>query len=241
MLLRLVPHMMTSLRACTLMLVLCGSAQAHEAPYNLSKFQSVLDDSKLQAPNSGTACAQGDFSGYADWFFRLDSTSQYMTFEMDGDKSRSELRQMEEWTTGTTSWRKMIGEVKVFYPTTSSLEQFTWMQIHDSTSLNKPLIRLTWRRYAYGQQDHLWAVVRDSANSSSSYSWFDLGARPSGFVKAEIKVKNNNLRVRIDSVTLVDIDVSYWDGLSGYYKAGVYLQDPGTAKVQFKSLKYYYQ
>ncbi len=220
-----------------------------DAPYNLSKYRPVLDDSKLQAPTSSTLIAHGDFADKSNQYFRLDSSGKYMTFTVSGDSKRSELRQMSgDWQTSTSSWRKMIGEVKVFYPnsSSSSLDQFTFMQIHDSTSLNKPLIRLVWHRSRSGQSDHLWAVIRIPANpnqpiSSSNLAtqWEDLGPRPSGFFKSEIKVKNNQMKVRINSVTKVDVDVTYWDGLDSYFKAGTYNQDPGTSKVQYRSLKYY--
>ncbi|RMF65928.1 MAG: polysaccharide lyase family 7 protein, partial [Calditrichaeota bacterium] len=182
-----------------------------------------------------------EFEGFADWYFYLAQTSSdnYMTFVMSGDHNRSELRQMNEWKTSTSSWRKMIGEVKCFYPSTSSLDQYTFMQIHDSDGINKPLVRLVWLRSRSGKSDHLWAVIRTSV-SSSSYQYVDLGARPSGFFKAEIKVRNNTLKVKINGVTKVSKNVSYWSAYHNYFKAGVYLQDAGTAKVQFKSLKYYY-
>jgi len=216
-------------------------ALADSDPYSLARFQPVLDDSKLQAPDSSTARAQGDFFGFHDSFFRLDSRGKYLTFEMEGDSHRSELRQMNEWQTSSLTWQKMIGEVKLFYPQTSSLNQYTFMQIHDSGSYpNKPLIRLHWQRNRNDLPDHLWAVVRLSV-SEKNYLWVNLGPRPGSFFKSEIKVKNNIMRVRINGITMLDMDVSYWDGLSNYFKAGVYLQDAGKAKVQFKSLKYYYE
>lgn len=210
-------------------------------PYSLSRFQSVLDDSKLQAPDSSAARRQGELPGFSDWFFRLDSTGKYMTFEMTGDSARSELRQMNEWQTSSSTWNKMIGEVKLFYPSTPTLNQYTFMQIHDSGSYpNKPLIRLTWRRDRAGLSDNLWAAIRLSA-TENRYQWVNLGKRPSGFFKSEIKVANNTMRVLINGVPMIDMNVAHWDGLSSYFKVGVYLQDEGTAKAQFRRLKYYYQ
>ena len=34
------------------------------------------------------------------------------------------------------------------------------------------------------------------------------------------------------------MDVSYWNGLENYYKAGVYNQDAGRSKVEFEVLRY---
>ncbi len=212
-------------------------------PYDVARFRPVLDASKLQAPTSSTACPQGEFDGFADWFFYLYvGNDTYMTFKMSGDSCRSELRQMEEWKTSTTSWRKMIGDVRVFYPTDDSLNQFTWMQIHDSSvEVNLPLIRLVWLRSRGDILDHLWAYVRKSV-TEPIYDVVDLGPRPDGFFHAEVKVLNNKLRVLIDYVAKIEnMDVSYWQDLNNYFKAGVYLQDDGTAKVQFKNLNYYNQ
>ncbi len=44
--------------------------------------------------------------------------------------------------------------------------------------------------------------------------------------------------VIINGQTKVDMDVSYWDGLENYYKAGVYNQDPGRSRVEFESLHF---
>lgn len=210
-------------------------------PYDLPKFQQVLDDSKLQAPTSTTACPQGQFAGYDDTFFRLDASDTYMTFTMSGDSHRSELRQMIEWKTSTSNLQTMEGEVKVFYPTTSSLNELTFMQIHDSgTSPNKPLLRLAWIRSRSSKSDHLWAIIRKSTSSSSSYEYVDLGARPSGFFHAKVQVMSNYMRLTLNDNIIFTKSVSYWSALNNYFKAGVYLQDNGTGKVQFKTLNYYY-
>nr|AYC81221.1 PL7 alginate lyase [uncultured bacterium] len=216
------------------------SNNSYVPPYDDPKFHPVLDDSKLQAPDSRTACAQGNFDGFADWYFYLyQGNNNYMTFTMNGDHNRSELRQMIEWKTSTTSWKKMIGEVKLFFPSTNSLNQYTFMQIHDSDGINKPLIRLAWVRQRSGKYDHIWAYLRK--DTGSTIDVIDLGPRPDGFFKAEIKVKSNILKVKINSVTMINENVSYWSNFHNYFKAGVYLQDDGSAKVQFKSLKYYYE
>jgi hypothetical protein len=222
---------------------------ANVPPFDDSTFWQVLDDSRLQGPGSNTIL-NGDlvtgppspYDGYASNQFRLASTSKddYMTFQQSGDSKRSELRQLIEWQTSTSSYRKMIGEVKVFFPSTGSLNEFTFMQVHDSGSYpNKPLIRLAWIRNRDGFYDWLWCIRRTSVGSST-YIKTPLIPRPSGFFKAEILVINNELRVKINGSTKVDADVSYWDGLNSYFKAGVYLQDPGTAKTQFRRLNYYY-
>jgi hypothetical protein len=91
-------------------------------------------------------------------------------------------------------------------------------------------------------EDYIWAVVRRSSGASSDYDKIPLLPRPSGFFKAEIKIQGYLLRVRINDVTAgewYEDVMEDWDGLGMYFKAGVYLQDVGSAKVQFRKLNYY--
>ncbi|TQV67280.1 polysaccharide lyase family 7 protein [Exilibacterium tricleocarpae] len=238
-----------SLSACVFTALLAITSTvgfADSAPYLYgTKYRAVLDDSKLQAPTSATLIRRGDFNdpdAHNSYFYIPDSGNRYMTFTVSGASKRSELRQMEEWYTSDPSWNKLIGTLLAVDPLSSQVDQLTFMQIHDSESLNKPLVRLTWRRSRSGKNDHNWAVIRDSAGSSSDYTYVDMGPRSDAPTKFEIKVRNNLLTIKVDGITFVDKrDVSYWQHLSSYFKAGVYLQDSGTGTVQFKSLKYYYQ
>ncbi len=224
-------------------------ATADAVPYDLEKFRPVLDDSKLQAPTSSpTLIEQGQFEGATNEYFFLDDTGQTLTFTVTGDSKRSELRQESgEWDTATSTPQRLVARVKVYVPETPELEQFTFLQIHDTTndpgSLNKPLIRITRRGDYRNTQDHLWAAIRTPADFDQPISLenlatlnVDLGPRPEGFFDAEIRVHNSQMTVMIDGETKVDLDVSYWDGLANYFKAGVYNQDPGTSKVEFESL-----
>ena len=228
-----------------------GEAVGAEVPYDLEKFRPVLDDSKLQAPTSSPALIrQGDFAGASNQYFFLDETGQYMTFTVTGDGNRSELRQESgEWDTSTGTPRRISARVEVFEPEDTGLEQFTFLQIHDTTndpgSLNKPLIRITRRGDYRSTQDHLWAHIRTPADFSQPISLdnlatlnIDLGPRPEGFFDADIQVQDSQLKVWINGENKVDVDVSYWDGLNNYFKAGVYNQDPGTSIVQFDTLQY---
>ncbi len=227
------------------------AADEAKAPYDLEKFRPVLDDSKLQAPTSSPAkINHGEFAGESNEYFYLDETGQYMTFTITGDSKRAELRQMSgDWQTSTPTERRLDARVKVFVPETESLEQFTFMQIHDKqengVGLNKPLIRITWRSSRGGVEDHLWAGIRVPEDASKPISlenlgtqWIDLGPRPEGFFDAAIVVKDNRMSVTIDGETKLDMDVAYWDGMPNYFKAGVYNQDPGTSMVQFDKLAY---
>lgn len=234
-------------------LIAAGSAKAPDAevPYDLEKFRAVLDDSKLQAPaSSPTMIERGKFEGASNEYFFLDETGQYMTFTVTGDSKRSELRQLTgDWDTSTATPQRLVARVRVSVPEDEQLEQFTFLQIHDKKDgdhgLNKPLIRITRRGDYRGTKDHLWAAIRTPEDFKKPISLknlatknIDLGRRPNGFFDAEIHVQNGQMKVLINGKTKVDMDVSYWNGLNNYFKAGVYNQDPGTSIAEFESLRF---
>jgi hypothetical protein len=225
-------------------------------PYDLVKFQSVLDQSKLQWPQSGTEVDYGAFQGFhADHFYL--SNDGYMTFETENSGTkRVELREgPQEWFTSTRALKHIVGEVKCFYPDT--IKEYTWMQIHDNKNsgvggINKPLVRLAWIKEKKDNAghlltDYLWAVIRDTNSKNGPSTWYPLIQRPNSFFKAEISVHNNQLYVYINDILKHQRSVAYWDVFLNYFKAGVYLsgsvnndvpEGQKTAKVQFKTLSY---
>ena len=241
----------TALLSVTTAAVAMGQGNNQGAPYDLKKFRSVLDDSKLQAPKSSpTLINRGKFAGVSNEYFFLDPTGQYMTFTVEGNGCRSELRQESgDWDTASKKPQRLIARVKVFVPQDKKLESFTFLQIHDKKTgdqgLNKPLLRVTRRDQRRGKKDHLWAVIRKPKDfdkpislSNLASEHIDLGPRPKGFFDAEVRVQNSKMIVTINGQTKVNMDVSYWDGLPNYFKAGVYNQDPGRSKVEFESLRF---
>lgn len=68
-----------------------------------------------------------------------------MVFKMKGKKARSELRFNKEWKVSTSRTRRMVGELTLARPS-SSMDEFTWMQVHGGSDAGKPLLRLTWDR-----------------------------------------------------------------------------------------------
>lgn len=250
----------TYIALCTTVLIgMCAAVlsasvdDAPQVPYDLEKFRAVLDASKLQAPISSPAMIpHGEFAGQSNEYFHLDETGQYMVFTVTGDSRRAELRQMTgDWQTSTATERRLTARLKVLVPEYDTLNQYTFMQIHDKRDddtgegLNKPLIRLTWRRSRSGVRDHLWAGIRIPADLDQPITlenldslWVDLGPRPAGFFDAAIRVRDNRMVVTIDGETKIDMDVAYWDGLNSYFKAGTYNQDPGTSVVYFEELAF---
>lgn len=224
---------------------LSPQALADSAPYDNERYQPALDASKLQAPGSNTLISQGDFEGqYNQYFYVPGSGHEWMTFEVMGDHARSELHQINTWYTSASDViNKMIGNVLVLDPLSGDVDEITFMQVHDNTDLNLPLVRLVWMREYNGVNNHYWAVIKmDTCQSCENYDKIDLGEYRDSAVKFEIRIEEDELSIKRDDVTHPEINqysISYWGDLDSYFKAGVYNQDSGTGVVQFESLNYY--
>jgi len=216
---------------------------AHDSPYSLKKFRSILNMSKLQAPishyNPLYSVKYGQFANYSNKYFYLQD-NKYMVFFMCGKKNRSELRLKKEWKVNTKKNIALYARVKLFV--LNAKREFTFLQIHaDSNlpnSINKPLLRIVWKKELHNLRNHLWAVIRTSSNVfNQSYQKIDLGEMPKGFFDIVIMIKANKLSIKADNNYLIkDFDVSYWKNFYNYFKAGVYLQDDGCAKALFERL-----
>ena len=217
---------------------------SHNYPYYNTNFKDILNNSKLQAPTSSYdpkySVHYGKFKNYYNKYFYL-SNYKYMTFEMCGKKRRSELRLKDEWRVSDKNIHTLIAQVKVIPKNVES--ELTILQIHTnakrSNNLNKPLLRIVWRRYYNNKSDHLWAVIRDSADKNEQkYSKIDLIEREDRFINFKIVVSNSNLQIFVDGIKKIDKNVNYWKDSYNYYKAGIYLQSNGCGKVLFKKLNY---
>jgi len=217
---------------------------AHDAPYSCDAFKDALDKSKLQAPKSSYdelySRKYGDFADYSNKYFYLQD-GKYMVFYMCGDHFRSELRFKNIWRVDTKQPKVLEAEVKLF--PLNERREFTFLQIHadstlkDKPTINKPLLRLVWYRKLRGKKNHLWAIIRLNDNLLiKSYQKIDLGELPKDFFNVKISVMNSRLLVFVNDNKKVDVKVDYWDKYYNYFKAGVYLQDKGCAKVLFKKL-----
>ncbi len=221
---------------------------SYNPPYNAKKFHQVLKHSKLQAPTSkfnplfGTH--YGMFKNIAHKYFYL-TNQNFLTFYMCGKKNRSELREKDEWKVNTSTPHTLYAVIKL--QPLSTQTEFTFLQIHadpkkkikNNISINKPLLRLTWRKYYRHTQDHLWAIICTYSNNNySSYIKVDLGKIKKEFQTFKITVQNSILNIFVDNQQKVHLDISYWNQLWNYYKAGVYLQSSGCARAYFKELKF---
>lgn len=219
---------------------------ACNTPYSLDKFKGVLNISKLQAPYSKydpLYCVKyGKFKDVCNKYFYLQD-NKYMAFFMcqddESEHKRSELRFKDDFKVSEN--HTLEARLKIF-PLNQDRE-FTFLQIHaDSTlknlpTINKPLLRITWWRELHNIYNHLWAVIRLGSGKFSRYAKIDLGKKPKDFFDVTIRVKNSKLSIWINGENKIDnFDVSYWNKYYNYFKAGVYLQGVGCAKVLFDKL-----
>ncbi len=215
----------------------------HDSPYSLDKFKPVLEISKLQAPKSSFnplySRKYGEFEGYSNKYFYLQDNN-YMVFYMCGNHFRSELRFKHDWKVNTDSEKLIEAEVKLF--PLNERREFTFLQIHADSTLknvpiiNKPLLRIVWYKKLRGKRSHIWAIIKLGDDIFSRYEKIDLGVMPKSFFKVKISVLKNILKVYVNGVEKVNMNVGYWSKYYNYFKAGVYLQDEGCAKVLFKKL-----
>jgi hypothetical protein len=171
------------------------------SPYFLDKFKSVLNVSKLQAPtskyNPKYSIHYGKFKGIYNKYFYLEN-NRYMSFYMceddESEYKRSELRFRDDFKVSENHYLK--ARVKVF--PLSEEKEFTFLQIHadanyDNT-LNKPLLRIVWRKEYNSVKDHLWAIIRLSV-TKANYLKVDLGKRPDKFFDFVIKINKSKLYI----------------------------------------------
>lgn len=214
-------------------------------PYDYSKFQGAIDQSKFQYPHDDLI-SQGNLVNYKASFFYADSNATlHFTTQKPQNvyKTRSELRQINSWTTADTNGNYWVAKVQCLKPK-AGITSYTWMQIHGThESFNYPILRLFWERQRDRKYDHIWAVIIVSYPFTDKlYEYVDLGERPEGFFDAEVDMKDNFMTIKINNKVLVYKDVTYWENVINYYKAGIYInryQDGGKASVLFKELHFY--
>ncbi len=233
------------LKNCLLFFILLSLSYAHDCPYSKNKFKDILNISKLQAPNSKYnsrwSTKYGDFKQFENRYFYL-TDNKYMVFQMCEKKNihkRSELRVRDEWKVSSKKAQILEARVKIF--SLNETKEFTFLQIHADATLknnsiiNKPLLRIVWKR----KNNHIWAIIRNNNDTDScSYKKVDMGLLPNGFFNIKIEVQNSKINIWINKNKKVNnMNVSYWKKYYNYFKAGVYLQDIGCAKVLFDKLR----
>eukprot|EP01059_Diplonema_ambulator_P005866 TRINITY_DN1564_c2_g1_i1.p1 TRINITY_DN1564_c2_g1~~TRINITY_DN1564_c2_g1_i1.p1 ORF type:complete len:277 (+),score=41.34 TRINITY_DN1564_c2_g1_i1:60-890(+) len=217
----------------------------YTAPYDQIKYRSVIDQSYLQAPTSGDRLVeQGEFAGvYNQYFYVPDEGDRWMTFEVSGKDGRSELRQVDIWSTNDTAYAHgMRGHLVVEQ---TEVDQITFMQIHDRVvTINRPLLRMVWMASFQGVEDAYWAFIKsDACPECRNYDKYMLAPRTAMKVEFEVLVKQSKLTITVNGAVAPQInnyDVNYWNHLKSYWKAGVYNNwNNGTGKVKFWTLDFY--
>jgi len=220
---------------------------ACNTPYSLNKFVSILSVAKLQVPyskyNPLYSVKYGEFKDVCHQFFNLQD-NRYMAFFMCQEDltshRRSELRFKNIFKVSSQKAHILDARLKIF--PLNEKKEFTFLQIHPDThykpSINKPLLRIVWMKNYHNIKDHLWAVIRLTKGKSSKYAKIDLGKKPKDFFNIKINIKKSFLSVYInDKEKVSNFNVSYWKEFYNYFKAGVYLQGSGCAKVLFDKLE----
>lgn len=207
------------------------------APSTESKFLNALAASKLQYPGSSTdANTAALLAGHDETWFTLTDTDK-MTFTHGINGERSELRNLHNWNVNATVQTAHANVAMI----TQAGDQVTIMQILDDnntgtgTGPGKPLLRV----YRNGSDGNAYATVKADASGATNLPVFNLGAMTlSTYYDCDITVNNGSLTVNFGNAATpqVDaIDVSYWN-FPSYWKAGLYLQDTGSAVVRFNEL-----
>lgn len=216
------------------------------APYDDDKFKPVLNASKLQIYHDDVV-DYGDFSGKKFPQFYADKDKN-LHFEIDKKantlKVRSELREgPNSWSTADTEGHFWVATLRCLKPKVG-ITSYTWMQVHGTTdTYNYPILRLLWIRNKGNVYDHIWAIIIVSdPNTPNIYEYVDLGKRPNGFFTAEVHFKNNILDILINRNLKATRNVTYWEDVQNYFKAGVYINrysDGGSVSAIFKELHFY--
>ena len=208
------------------------AADRRTPPYNDSRYRRILDVAKLQYPNSGTRIEEGDFQGESvtNRFYLRGSV---MTFSSVGSGRRCELRLEYEFRPNSGT-NRIYGRVRPRKPETSSMDQFTFMQLHEYRG-DGPVCRMAWRRSRSGIKDHVWAAVRTRPGRDPEH--FDFGPRSSSFQNFEMRTSGGKLRVRYGSRTRT-FDISDYNSRDLYWKLGAYNQDSGTSVAEFSSARH---
>ncbi len=206
----------------------------YEAPSDIPRFQPILSQCKLQAPTSSSIAdvdRLNDGYTHPDYFYVVDGDK--IRFNQSGDSRRTELRHETNWDLNDEN-RSLHGRIDIVEQT---CDQVTVMQIHDDANAgdgpNKPLLRI-YKHNAKEPANHLWAAIKtDDGGIATSH--IDLGEDPGGYFNCDIRLVDGRMIIDFEGEEKVNEDVSFWTYPS-YWKAGVYLQDDGTATAHFDDL-----
>ncbi|WP_076541099.1 polysaccharide lyase family 7 protein [Shewanella sp. UCD-KL21] len=145
----------------------------------------------------------------------------------------------------------------------SKNDAMTFLQVHNKGTFDDgkhgvgyiphPLLRVVYEADRKGIKDHYWAIIknnnvncgkdsgnRDTPVCKNSYVRMNLGKfNPDVPTHFDIIVGDQKLVIKVDGVTKVKHDISYWKDMLSYFKAGVYNQfENGKSEAHFYNLEY---
>lgn len=225
--------------------LLSSQVLAKSAPYNYVKngatlYQDALLKSKLQSPNSSSVLyEETSFDNqYDEDAFYIPDNSTTMELRIDGARSsRTELRHLTNFN--STGNNQMEGRLKV-QSVSSSIEEVTVLQIHNEEA-PAPLMRI-----ALIQEDgekYYQAKIREDDVCKTcdvdyeTYEWTS-SVSSSAYNNFLVKVDNKEITMTIGSETFIHPINEGWRTSEFYFKAGVYIQQAGTASVRFSKLEW---
>ncbi|MEA1920867.1 MAG: polysaccharide lyase family 7 protein [Campylobacterota bacterium] len=218
-------------------------------PYEHEKFSDVIERSKLQLYTDGTTVDYGSLNNFKSPEFYVDNEENLhfvISKELDTLKVRSELREgpeVIEWSSADSQGHFWVATLKCLKPDIG-VDSFTWMQIHGThETYNYPVLRLFWERSRAGKYDHLWAItIVSDPHTNNIYEYTDLGPRPADFFSAEVHIQNNIMDILINRKLIKTYNLTYWEEVKNYFKAGVYINrfgDGGEVSAIFQSLDFF--
>ncbi|MFA0076994.1 polysaccharide lyase family 7 protein [Vibrio artabrorum] len=228
-----------------------------------SDFQ--VSDPKGEEGNKTSPVKAGNFQGYVSDYFYADEETENLIFKMANYKMRSEIREGDNFRINEAGVRRTL-HAEISLPdiqhamasSPAEHDEVTLLQIHNEGTdesgtgyLPHPLLRVVWEQERDGLTGHYWAVMKNNAIDCSSaadsldcyansYNRYDLGeADLDRFTKFDLSIYENTLSVKVNDEVKVDEDITYWQHLLSYFKAGIYNQfENGEATAYFKALRY---
>ena len=176
-----------------------------------------------------------DLSNYTSEYFSLTKDKE-MLFHLDAAEKgttpnahyvRSELRHLPNWKTEES--HILSGEFKIV--SNANPDKVTALQIHGITDTGKdapPLLRI-----AINHGDLIAAIKTDSEGKKTDMVVLKNHVN-SEYVKVEIQLKNNEIKILVDDQIKLTRSLSFWKFMN-YFKAGCYPQaTKGLVDIYFR-------
>ncbi len=220
----------------------CDKVQSTtNSPYSQSKFQSVLQRSKLQIPDSSTCLTTTNLTNFYydpdNWF--VDNTNMQFIIDDGAASQRNELRGNS--FSGSLTNMSYSARLKIQYGGSYSTK-FTVAQIYGETG-GEPILRVEFIASRSGLSNRFWGIYRTDSSSSPNYEYQDLGPAPTAFTDLDLVYNaSGTITAKLGSnpTRSWSTNMSYYTQSSKttYFKTGCYLQNAGDCYVRFSTLQF---